>query len=395
LRHNIRSKISHQNSPTQRKRIGLRARVFPESTTAQYACVFDSKGELLSAVADMTVLEKIPAELVNSNSSGSPSSNRFDSIDRSILICDGNLHPENCMKKLVAFTNTEFTNTDSSGTAGTTAANAGGSSISSPIWFDPVSVPKAIRYFALPPAMTELIAPNHDELEALIQGLQEMDGKMDGKGNAKGNATKESQANSSDKKQVVRFYAERVRQFLRLERNRRGRSGPAVVLTCGDRGCLITSGRLGVSENESKTSMRAATDSAATDSASSASRFSSRFSRLDSGEYKPFVNMSQKSKQNLSVAKRFTNTYKMERIVLGQGTNPHLAYFSLQDQKKKKLGQGTAESLVLWHVQRKSPLEKIVNCTGAGDTLLGATACAFVYREFGLLEAVVVRNTNN
>ena len=74
----------------------------------------------------------------------------------------------------------------------------------SPIWFDPVSVPKAVRYFALPPTMTELIAPNHDELEALIQEMAGAGGQTSSK------ASHSNANNSSDSKELVQFYAERV-----------------------------------------------------------------------------------------------------------------------------------------------------------------------------------------
>ncbi len=315
--------------------------MFPApATTAQYACVFDSNGELLSAVADMAVLERIPASIL-ANDDG----HRQQSLpqqQRRLLICDGNLHPDTCMRKI---------------------GSQLPSKRSPQIWFDPVSVPKSERYFALPTAHNsaggnpntpncELIAPNFDELQALVRGLAATRALPRA---SKRGASKVEEKGNSNAKEMLDSYGRTVFDFVLLEQERRKRPAPAVVLTCGDLGCLVTSGATSSNEGTSGT-----------------------FSELDTAQFRPFASFGATDR-----VRSFTDRYEVSRHMIKRGR-------ILPDSVENKQSYTGRQEIVVWHVRRRQPLAKIVNCTGAGDTLLGATAFAYAYKNYSLLDAVMV-----
>jgi len=104
--------------------------------TATYTALLDGTGELVGAIADMAVFDEISDTCVESAA---------PAFDRSgLVICDANL-PTATLERLARL----------------------GAEARVPVWFEPVSVAKAVKG-ARPPHPWHLISPNWDELLAVL-----------------------------------------------------------------------------------------------------------------------------------------------------------------------------------------------------------------------------------
>ncbi|CAJ1452574.1 unnamed protein product [Effrenium voratum] len=116
------------------EQLGIQSEVaVMEARTATYTALLDGAGELVGAVADMGILDAIPAEAVAQSCENSQSK---------LVLCEANLSPaalkaalQSCRRRQV------------------------------PAWFDPVSVAKAPRGAC---GIWQLAAPNWDELLAML-----------------------------------------------------------------------------------------------------------------------------------------------------------------------------------------------------------------------------------
>lgn len=103
--------------------------------TATFTALLDGSGDLVGAVADMDVLDKIEPAVIDSASAAF--------ADADLVVCDGNLSAEALQRVLMH------------------CAKA-----SVPVWFEPVSLAKAPRGRC--PQPWHLVAPNWDEMLALL-----------------------------------------------------------------------------------------------------------------------------------------------------------------------------------------------------------------------------------
>ncbi|CEM31943.1 unnamed protein product [Vitrella brassicaformis CCMP3155] len=107
--------------------------------SATYTALLDGGGELVGAVADMAIVERMAPHMLP-----------WDLIlSSTLVICDGNL---------------------AQGTITSICQRCAEASPPIPVWFEPVSIPKCVRGLPCLPHF-HLIKPNHDELAAIVTNM--------------------------------------------------------------------------------------------------------------------------------------------------------------------------------------------------------------------------------
>lgn len=107
----------------------------PGRRTATFTALLDGSGELVGAIADMAVLDDISPEIISAASA--------EFADADLVVCDANL-PAEALEQIIVCC----------------------AAVSVPVWFEPVSVGKALKGRCLEP--WHLITPNWDELLVLL-----------------------------------------------------------------------------------------------------------------------------------------------------------------------------------------------------------------------------------
>jgi pseudouridine-5'-phosphate glycosidase/pseudouridine kinase len=186
--------------------------------TAVYAASLDDRRELVTAVADMGVMNALDAGIMQ----------RFaDPIAAArIVVVDGNLEDEP-LRALCAICDRGGIR-DSHGEARMTCTGPA-------LWFEPTSVPKAARAVGAGLLACESLAylsPNVEELRAMVDACGDPEGEGGGAGGVCGEAGAETE-------KEIETMAARL-----LARMTFSESGEAkhVVVTRGDAGCLVVSG---------------------------------------------------------------------------------------------------------------------------------------------------------
>ena len=164
-------------------------------SSAQYAAMLDGKGELVSAVADMDVFSLLQ-----------PGVNTGGCENQKLQIIDANV-PEELIASL---------GSSCSATAGSLTE----------IWFEPVSIPKAVKFNCFSPGVCKLITPNVAELEAILR---------DRRAQVPPNRSAKEESGAS-------FYsADYCAGLIRAFRGAvNGKT--TVILTCGPEGCFVGGG---------------------------------------------------------------------------------------------------------------------------------------------------------
>ncbi|CAD7957478.1 unnamed protein product [Amoebophrya sp. A120] len=288
--------------------------------TAQYVAVMDDAGDLVSAIADMDILQNIripplvvPAAPASATTSSShppegvdhdhtPTSIVETRPPQSLFIVDGNVS---------VATLHEFAARLQEVDPATLRERC------SQIWFEPVSTVKSLRFYDLMACLKQkqmndicrcsLITPNYDELRALVAEGQKRRAKQWQKATdhntTEGTGTKET---DSERVRLLHAFASLCKELFGSDA-----VPPTVVLTCGSDGCLV---------------------------------FSPDGSALTT------------SSCNL----------------------PRAATIQLLDKNIAKLKLPVVSK------------ERIVNTTGAGDTLMGVLAYACVYEKLPLIHSVLM-----
>jgi sugar/nucleoside kinase (ribokinase family) len=163
-------------------------------SSGQYSCMLDAGGELVSAVADMDIFEKIE---IPRNLDGTQ-----------VAIVDANIAAVELDRSCASL------------------ENYGGE-----IWFEPVSTVKAVKYWRLP--RCDLITPNFDELQAILTSRSHLQKFSASIATAKGF--------SQD------VAVEMMEAFAAIP----GNENTTIVLTCGVDGCLV---KFGEGRNEAVSS---------------------------------------------------------------------------------------------------------------------------------------------
>ncbi|CAD7944948.1 unnamed protein product [Amoebophrya sp. A25] len=201
------------------------------------------------------------------------------------------------------------------------------------LWFEPVSTVKALRFFALPAC--DLMTPNYDELAAILVYYARRR-----RGPQGASSSSSSSAQALEQKVPPKYSREAAVALLRafateiMMDSSKKYANMRVVLTCGADGCFV----LGCGDQQN-----------------GAGKSSETASPLD------------KCIQNL-----WQHKYSLNEVPI----------MAMAGELNKKVS--------ILHIVSRNPVTSVVNCTGAGDTLIGGLAWAYAYGGLGLIDSVLL-----